>query len=68
MNVYAGYLSLFVRAPAKAAPWKFGVMANTQWTAPTDPAAKNPNGVAVSIIEQINQRFIETGVKFVGQS
>jgi len=43
-------------------------MADTQWTAPTDPAAKNPNGVAVSIIEQINQRFIETGVKFVGQS
>jgi len=50
-----------------AAPWSFGVMADTQWTAPTDPAKQNPNGVAVSIINQINQQFITSGVKFVIQ-
>jgi hypothetical protein len=42
-------------------------MSDTQWTPPTDPAGKNPNGVAVSVIDQINQRFIEAGVKFVIQ-
>jgi Calcineurin-like phosphoesterase len=52
---------------ASADPWKFGVMSDTQWTAPTDPAGKNPNGVAVSIIKQINQQFINHGVKFVIQ-
>jgi hypothetical protein len=53
--------------PASAAPWKFGVMSDTQWTAPDDPAKQNPNGVAVSIIKQINQQFINHGVKFVIQ-
>ena len=52
---------------AAAEPWKFGVMADTQWTAPTDPAGKNPNGVSVSIIEQLNEQFIKHGVKFVIQ-
>ena len=42
-------------------------MSDTQWTAPTDPAKQNPNGVAVSIINQINQQFIKSGVKFVIQ-
>jgi len=42
-------------------------MSDTQWTAPTDPAGKNPNGVAVSIIDQINQKFVDAGVKFVIQ-
>ena len=65
--VLALVLSLFVCAPAGAESWKFGVMSDTQWTAPTDPAGKNPNGVAVSIIDQINQKFIDAGVKFVIQ-
>ncbi len=52
---------------AWAEPWSFGVMADTQWTAPTDPARQNPNGVAVSIINQINHEFIKSGVKFVIQ-
>jgi len=60
-------LSVLLAAPAWAGPWKFGIMSDTQWTAPTDPAGKNPNGVAVSIIEQINRKFIEAGVKFVIQ-
>jgi hypothetical protein len=52
---------------AFAKPWSFGVMSDTQWTAPTDPANQNPNAVAVSIIKQINQQFINHGVKFVIQ-
>jgi len=42
-------------------------MADTQWTAPTDPAAKNPNSVAVSIIDQVNREFIRARVAFVIQ-
>ncbi len=45
---------------AGAEPWKFGVMADTQWTAPTDPAGKNPNGVSVSIINQISSSSSST--------
>ena len=65
--VLAVLLAIFAAASAGAEPWKFGVMADTQWTAPTDPAGKNPNGVAVSIIEQINQKFIAAKAKFVIQ-
>jgi len=60
-------LSMFRGGSAGAEPWRFAVMSDTQWTAPTDPAGKNPNGVAVSIIDQINKKFIEAGVKFVIQ-
>ncbi|HVN94872.1 MAG TPA: metallophosphoesterase [Syntrophorhabdaceae bacterium] len=42
-------------------------MGDTQWTCPTDPAGQNPNGVPASIINQINRRLIEQGVKFVVQ-
>jgi hypothetical protein len=42
-------------------------MCDTQWTCPTDPANANPNGVAVSIIDQLNAQFILHGVKFVIQ-
>ncbi|HME41475.1 MAG TPA: metallophosphoesterase [Syntrophorhabdales bacterium] len=52
---------------ALADAWKFAVMGDTQWTCPTDPAGQNPNGVPVSIINQINRRLIEQGVKFVVQ-
>jgi hypothetical protein len=47
--------------------WSFGVMGDTQWTLATDPAGNNPSGVPVSIIDQINQQFIDKGVKFVIQ-
>ncbi|KFO68724.1 hypothetical protein ER57_02065 [Smithella sp. SCADC] len=47
--------------------WSFGVMGDTQWTLATDPAGNNPGGVPVSIIDQINQQFINKGVKFVIQ-
>jgi hypothetical protein len=52
--------------PPASAAWKFGVMADTQWTC-TDPAGQNPTTVAVSIIDQINPQFIQAGVKFVIQ-
>jgi len=55
-----------VAAPAPtSAPWKFGVMADTQWDAPDD--GNNPNSVAVDIINQLNQQFIAAGVRFVVQ-
>jgi hypothetical protein len=53
--------------PGRPRPWKFGVMADTQWTVAADPAGENPNGVAVSIIRQLNEEFIRHGVKFVLQ-
>jgi Calcineurin-like phosphoesterase len=62
--IFAGFIGA---GSAQAEPWRFGVMADTQWTAPTDPARQNPNGVAVSIINQINQEFIKSGVRFVIQ-
>ena len=40
-------------------------MSDTQWTVPDD--GKNPGTVAVGIIDQINARFIDAGVKFVVQ-
>ncbi|MGC2064048.1 MAG: metallophosphoesterase [Thermodesulfovibrionales bacterium] len=45
--------------------WSFGVMSDTQWISPAD--GKNPNAVAVDIIRQLNQQFIQKGVKFVVQ-
>ena len=51
-------------APASAEPWKFGVMGDSQWTT-ADPAKANPYTVPVAIINQVNQEFIKSGVKFV---
>ncbi len=59
-------LSALAEAGAPRA-WSFGVMADTQWTCPTDPSGRNPATVAVSIIDQVNRRFIDAGVKFVIQ-
>lgn len=53
--------------------WKFGVMGDTQWTPVDtngnylDPTGKNPNSVAVSIIDQVDAQFVKHGVKFVIQ-
>ena len=63
--------------------WKFGVMADTQWTVthsltwdPADPyyahvnpnyREDNPNYVSVSTLLELNEQFIEHGVKFVVQ-
>jgi hypothetical protein len=52
--------------PTGSQAWSFAVMGDTQWTT-NDPAGQNPNGVAVSIINQLNQQFVKKGVKFVVQ-
>jgi|GEM_PF-295008 len=57
-------LIVVMAATATAAPWKFGVMSDTQW--PNSPDSKNPN-VAVNVIRHINTEFIKHGVKFVVQ-
>lgn len=46
-------------------PWKFGVMADSQWKTLTDPA--NPATCAIGIINALNQQFIAAGVRFVAQ-
>ena len=56
-------LVLVLAGPAFAEPWKFGVMSDTQW--PTSPDGKNPNSVAVNVINHLNEEFIQHGVKFV---
>ena len=58
-------LMLVVCAPAFAQAWRFGVMSDTQWTTPDD--GKNPNSVAVGIINQINDQFLKAHVQFVIQ-
>ena len=50
---------------ASGTPWKFGVMADTQWANGADMA--NPGYCAVNIINALNQQFIDQGVKFVVQ-
>ena len=65
--VIAMLFTVIITATASAEPWKFGVMSDTQWTCPDDPAGVNLNNVSVSIIKQLNQKFIEAGVKFVIQ-
>lgn len=50
---------------ALSSPWKFAVMADTQWKVNND--GKCPNGVAVGIINAINAECIKQGAKFVIQ-
>ena len=52
-------------ASASAEPWRFGLMADTQWTITADPLGQNPNSVSVSIINQLTQQFLIQDVKFV---
>ena len=59
-------LGLAVLSNAAAAePWRFGIMSDTQWKANLD--GENPETVAVGIIQQLNQQFIDQDVKFVIQ-
>jgi len=73
LGLLAGLVGSFAAAgsavywPWPNRPWSFGVMSDTQWTCSTDPAGQNPNAVAVSIINQLNQQFIQKHVKFVIQ-
>jgi hypothetical protein len=51
--------------PPASSPWKFGVMSDTQWIGTDD--GKDPNSVAVDIVNQLNAQFIAQGVKMVVQ-
>jgi hypothetical protein len=46
-----------------AEAWKFGIMCDTQW--PNSPDNKNPNSVAINVINHLNKEFAHQGVKFV---
>jgi hypothetical protein len=58
-------LTMLMAASASAAPWKFGVMADTQWIGTDD--GKSPSSVPVDIIKALNQQFINKGAQFVVQ-
>jgi hypothetical protein len=50
-------------------PWKFAVMADTQWISQTSGVitdnTRAPNSVPVDIVRALNRQFINQGVKFV---
>lgn len=46
-----------------AKAWKFGIISDTQWT--KDDDGENPASCAVDIINALNAKFVEHGVKFV---
>ncbi|MCP5279932.1 MAG: metallophosphoesterase [Thiobacillus sp.] len=48
---------------ALAAPWSFGIISDTQWS-PTGPVDQS---VAIHVIDQVNQQFINQGVDLVLQ-
>ena len=48
---------------ASAATWKFGVVADTQWTQKDD--GRSPNSIPAGIVKQIHRQFIAQGVKLV---
>jgi len=54
---------LIISASASAAQWSFGIISDTQWKNSID--GKNPNAVAVNVINHVNEEFIDHGVKFV---
>jgi hypothetical protein len=59
-------IGLLTSANAHASTWSFGLMSDTQWIGSVG-AANNPGTSAVSIVNQVNQQFINKGVKFVIQ-
>src|SRR5215469_5054946 len=61
--ILTGLLIFAAVSASLAQSFKFGVMADTQWGVPDD--GKNPNSVAVDIINVLNKQFISKKVKFV---
>lgn len=51
--------------PPPPTGWRFGVMADTQWTVAND--GKNPFTVSTEAIRQLSDAFVAKGVKFVIQ-
>ena len=65
-TVFALILAILIGfTSASAEPWKFGVISDTQWTPRPRPGEQNPNTIAASIIKQVDQQFINAGVKLV---
>jgi hypothetical protein len=65
LTLAAGLVITLLIANARGAdPWSFGIMSDTQWTGVGDDG-RNPNSVAVDVIQQLNQQFIKAGVKLV---
>jgi hypothetical protein len=56
-------LSVLLGPLAEAAPWRFGILADTQWR--VDDDGLNPNTIPAGILKQIDPEFIRHGVKFV---
>ena len=52
--------------PLPSTAWRFAIMGDTQWPAAGDDG-KNPNGVAVDIINQVNKELVEKDVRLVIQ-
>ena len=50
--------------PALATPWSFGVLSDTQWSV-NDDEGQDPNTIPANLIGQIDQQFINRGVKLV---
>lgn len=62
--VAAMLFSLFLGVQvAQAEPWRFGILADTQWRVEDD--GQSPNTVPAGILKQVHQEFIRHGVKFV---
>ncbi len=59
------FANMAAAAGTTGRPWKFGIMADTQWKANLD--GENPGTCAVGIIRELNQQFIDHGVEFVIQ-
>ncbi len=47
--------------------WSFGVMGDTRWTLDEDQDGENPNYVSAAIARALNDKFIDSGVRFVIQ-
>jgi hypothetical protein len=58
-------LTQFEQGIALSQQWRFGVMADTQWTGTDD--GRNPGSCSVDIVRELNQQFIDHNVKFVIQ-
>ncbi len=61
----AGLIGPATIAAETSEPWSFAVMSDTQWKSNLD--GENPETVAVGIINQLNDQFIDAGVNFVLQ-